>query len=106
MPAHLSHPPQMPEPARRAQRATAAPTRAVALRYLLVHPGSTANEIAAATGITAVHPALIELECLGFVHGDVPTPRNGRTVRYTVSRDNLREALDIFTHWVMADDQT
>jgi hypothetical protein len=105
MPASLSHPPQMPEAALRAQRATAAPTRAVVLRYLIQNPASTATEIGAATGAKAIHPALLELEQLGFVTGDIEGNRNGRKVRYTVDRVALRDALDAFTRWVMGDDQ-
>lgn len=104
MPASLSNPPDMPEDAQRAQRAFSAPTRAVVLRHLIVSPGSTATEIVAETGATAVHPALLELERLGFVVGDIPGNRNGRKVRYSVDRQAVRAALDSLTRWLLAED--
>jgi DNA-binding transcriptional ArsR family regulator len=102
VPTQLPYPADAPEGASRALRALSAPTRVVTLRYLLDHDGATPAEIVAGTNATAIHPALLELEHLGFVTGDLaPGLRRGKSVRYTLDRAELARCLAELNAWML-----
>lgn len=102
VPIQLPYPADAPERVARALRALSAPTRVVTLRHLLSHDSATPAEIIESTAATAVHPALIELERLGFVTGDIPAgARQGKAVRYSLNRAELRTCLDEMRAWMV-----
>jgi DNA-binding transcriptional ArsR family regulator len=102
VPIQLPYPADAPERVARALRALSAPTRVVTLRHLLSHDSATPAEIIESTAATAVHPALIELERLGFVTGDIPAgARQGKAVRYSLNRAELSACLDELRAWMV-----
>lgn len=102
MPIQLPYPADAPEGVARALRALSAPTRVSTIRYLLDHASATPAEIIDATAATAVHPALIELEKLGFVTGDLPAgERRGKPVRYSLNHDEFRACVDALHAWIL-----
>ena len=71
--------------------------RLAVVRYLRTHPGGYLGAIQEGTGIpgTSIAPHLLELEAQGIIAGDLaPGQRRGRTVRYHLDEERLKQLLD------------
>ena len=93
----------LPPRAAAAREAISGHARVTVLRFLLDNPESSRPQVVQGTGVSAggVRSALVELEELGYITGDVQAPRRGQRIRYTANRHALTDDLTAFVAWML-----